>query len=348
MHLPEKQSLSTPATRGFQVSARQQDSDAPSEQHKERGYWRRFVEEYRKNYCPRTSPPIVLPSTPSDEEKYSFVKMKRPLLVFCDLLALASLGYGSWNFALASAAYAWFTLYVTINELYILTALFVTAIGKELNISSHRKLLEDHGISDDRPTPTVDIYLPVCNEPLVVLENTWEYIIALEYPKNKISIFVLDDGTDDDGAGDAVKLLAKRFEFNYFRRPNRPQLKKSGNLRFAFSQTTGDFFTIFDADFCPRSDFLLETMPYLVADGKRAIVQTPQFFRASNQQTWTEQGAGASQELIYRLMEPSRDRWGAAICVGSNAVYRRAAFEPIGGTFAIDCSEDIYTGWYGE
>ena len=105
-----------------------------------------------------------------------------------------------------------------------------------------------------------------------------------------------------------VQSLAKRFDFNYVCRPNRPELKKSGNLRYAFAQTSGDFFAVFDADFCPRPDFFAETMPYLLADNKRAILQTPQFFRSLGTQVWIEQGAGAFQEYTYRLMQPCRDR----------------------------------------
>lgn len=203
-----------------------------------------------------------------------------------------------------------------------------------------QRLLKDYPLVRDEAA-TVDVYLPVCNEPLDLIENTWQYITALQYPAGRISVFVLGDGADD-----GVRSLAKRFDFNHIRRPNRPDLKKAGNLRYAFSQTSGEFYTVFDADFCPRPEFLLETMPYILADKRRAILQTPQFFRSSDDQAWTEQGAGAMMELVYRVMQTSRDAWGAAICVGSNALYRRAALEPIGGTVPIDYSEDTYTGLY--
>ncbi len=40
----------------------------------------------------------------------------------------------------------------------------------------------------------------------------------------------------------------------------------------------------------------------------------------------------------------SRDRFGAAICVGTSAVYRRAALEPQGGPTLIPYAEDVHTG----
>lgn len=84
------------------------------------------------------------------------------------------------------------------------------------------------------------------------------------------------------------------------RRPDSPALRKAGNLRHAFSVTTAEVFVIFDADFCPRSDCLRETVPYL-SDNTIGIVQTPQFFSRRDEQTWVEQGAGVCQELFYRM-----------------------------------------------
>lgn len=77
-------------------------------------------------------------------------------------------------------------------------------------------------------------------------------------------------------------------------------MRKSGNLRHAFSVTTGEAFVVFDADFCPRPDFLRETVPHLT-DPSIGILQTPQYFSRRPHQTWVEQGAGVCQELFYRM-----------------------------------------------
>ena len=304
------------------------------------GIWHRMVDEYRKNYCPRRSPYPVLPTSPTDKEKYSYVNMGRPFLVTCATFALLSLGVGAWQFARTSPIYSWYALYIFISQFYLFTSLYITVVGKEFDVEEHQKLLDAFAVSKET-APTVDIYLPVCHEPLEIIQNTWNYVAALKYPEKKKSVFVLDDG-----ANSAVQSLAQRYNFNYICRPDRPHLRKAGNLRHAFAQTSSDFFTILDADFCPRPDFLLETMPYYLADPKLGILQTTQFFRTTSHQTWIEHGAGAVLEYIFRILQPCRDKWGAAICTGTNAVYRRAAVEPICGVVPASDSEDIHTGVY--
>ena len=169
-----------------------------------------------------------------------------------------------------------------------------------------------------REYPDVDIFLPICNEPIEILQNTWTGVFELvhAYPGSAIP-YVLDDGADP-----AAEALASDFGFSYVIRPDRGVHKKSGNLRYAFAHTMGEFIVILDADFIPRADFLAQTLPYF-DDPVIAIVQTPQFFRTDKRQTWVERAAGAVQEVFYRSIQVSRDRLGASICVGSCAVYRR-------------------------
>ena len=108
-------------------------------------------------------------------------------------------------------------------------------------------------------------------------------------------------------------------------RPDRPLLKKAGNLRHAFTQTSADAIAIFDADFCPRPDFLRETVPYLDHDESIGIVQTPQYFRYRQEQTWIEQGAGMTQEFFYRLIQVINDSplWAGGARVGVSRIFLR-------------------------
>ncbi|KAL2036346.1 hypothetical protein N7G274_010937 [Stereocaulon virgatum] len=54
----------------------------------------RLVKECRKNYCPRTPPLLVLPTAPTDKEKYAYTNMNRPFLVSCGTLTFLILAVG--------------------------------------------------------------------------------------------------------------------------------------------------------------------------------------------------------------------------------------------------------------
>ncbi|CAM9997739.1 unnamed protein product, partial [Ectocarpus fasciculatus] len=279
---------------------------------------------------------LVLPCAPSDEEKAMYYKSGRLMVLSTGFVSFCTLLIGMCLFTFASPYFYWYgapTLFVIV---YICCHYFGVSIwGRDFDPEVHAIVVRN-GV-DVEYSPTVDVFLPVCNEPTVLLANTWNHVLAMDYPH--VTVHVLDDGAKDE-----VKALAGAYGFQYIRRDNRPELKKAGNLRYAFARTSGEVIVIFDADFCPRPDFLRETLPYLV-DPSIGILQTPQFFRRREEQTWVEQGAGASQEFFYRLIQVNLNRFNASVCVGSCGVYRRTAVEPFGGVAPIEHSEDMYTGF---
>ena len=185
--------------------------------------------------------------------------------------------------------------------------------------------------------PAVDVFLPTAGERVEILRNTFSYVHKLEWD-GPLTVWVLDDA-----ASPAVAALAAEFGFEYRTRPDRGHLKKAGNLNFGYAQSRGDLIVVFDADFCPRSDFLYHLAPYF-AEENIGIVQSPQCFDTGPEQTWVERASAATQEVFFRWLQPSRDADDAAICCGTNAVYRRTALDAIGGFPKLDHSEDLFTG----
>jgi cellulose synthase/poly-beta-1,6-N-acetylglucosamine synthase-like glycosyltransferase len=117
-------------------------------------------------------------------------------------------------------------------------------------------------------------------------------------------------------------------------------------MRNAFKTTYGKYILVLDADFVPRKDFLKETIPLMQHDRNIGILQTPQYFRNSEDQSWLEKGASGLQEVFYRVLQTSRNNFNASLCVGTSAIYRREALEKIGGSAPVEQSEDVVTGLY--
>ncbi|KAM7210872.1 Nucleotide-diphospho-sugar transferase [Rhypophila decipiens] len=315
------------------------EQEAASPGRKSRNPFKRMYAAFRRTYCPIEEPGLVFPTGPTDEEKIMYLHTNRVPLYIFGIFSFLSLSAGMWLFAVCAPIFAWYGAFVGFLNIYLFISYLVGIVGKDWDYQSHLDIVEKFPINDET-APTVDVYLPCCSEPLEILENTYKHITKLDWPAHKLKVWVMDDGNQP-----AVKALAESYGFNYLVRDDRPRLRKAGNLRWTFARTEGDYFAIFDADFCPRPDFLRELVVEHMADDKTAILQSPQFFRTTDDQTWVEQGAGATQELFYRVVQVNRNKWGASICVGSNAVYRRAALVDVGGTAEIGFSEDVHTGF---
>jgi cellulose synthase (UDP-forming) len=197
----------------------------------------------------------------------------------------------------------------------------------------------------------VDVIVAMCGEDEVITHNTMQYVKKLvdfeNYPvfqKYNVNVFICDD-TKDEELANINKLNAESLNFNYIRRPNLGEHKKSGNLNYAVLNgfIKAKYFTIFDADFCPREDYLRHLIPYIEADDKISIVQTPQFFTAEGTNN-LQKAAAYNQHLYYRIIQKFREKLGLTGCSGSCAVYRKEAIEKIGGFAKVECSEDVNTG----
>jgi cellulose synthase (UDP-forming) len=280
----------------------------------------------------------LLPQPPDDREKYSYIKRHLWVLTCCSLVSFSCLALSQYRLA-QSTPWLWVYLpFLLFTILYYLVSLSVNAFSRSFDLRAHRRLRWSW-----RPAvyPTVDVFLPVCNEPLEVLHNTWRHVAGLaQYYPGVVTAYVLDDGD-----GPEVAAMADDFGFAYSSRPNRGWCKKAGNLMFGFHRSFGEYILILDADFAPRPDLLNELLPYVETDRRIGIVQSPQYFRLLDQQNWIERGAGAVQELFYRSVQVSRQRRNGAICVGSCAIYRRAALSQNGGPTLIEHSEDVHTGF---
>jgi cellulose synthase/poly-beta-1,6-N-acetylglucosamine synthase-like glycosyltransferase len=279
-----------------------------------------------------------LPVPPSDAERSMYADRNLALIIRCSLASFGALLISQIRFVLLSPPLLALTPFIVFTLAYYVISLCVNFGTRGFDLDTHRRLVENW-----RPDsyPSLDIFLPICGEDVGVLANTWEHVSRLiaAYPGPAVA-YVLDDGDDAE-----ARAVARSFGFTDMVRPDRGWMRKAGNLRYAFGQTSGEFILILDADFAPRADLPAELLPYMLADRSLGIVQSPQFFHTDGPMSWVQRGAGAVQELFYRLVQVSRDRHEGAICVGSCAVYRRTALAVNGGTTLIGHSEDVHTGF---
>ena len=197
----------------------------------------------------------------------------------------------------------------------------------------------------------IAVLLPTYNEGLEVLTPTIAAAVAMRLPHET---WVLDDGDRPD-----VAALARSLGARYLTRPTHEHAK-AGNLNHALGLVEADFVAVLDADHVAEADFLVRTLGYF-DDPRVALVQTPQeFYNTDSFEHDATEGRRArgddgtadadadeqrfhEQTLFYRVLQPGKNRWGAAFWCGTGAVVRVPALREVGGVATDTITEDIHT-----
>ena len=125
-----------------------------------------------------------------------------------------------------------------------------------------RRLTAGPGGASTAELPTVVVQLPLYNERCVA-ERVIAAACALRYPRERLSIQVLDDSTDEtraivDAAVSTWRAVGAPIEV--LRRTDRAGFK-AGALAAGLAATDAELVAIFDADFVPEPDFLERLVP---------------------------------------------------------------------------------------
>ncbi len=175
------------------------------------------------------------------------------------------------------------------------------------------------------------VLIPTYNEPEEIILPTVAAAVSMQLPHDT---WVLDDGNRPWLADLAQKLGAR-----YVARPKHDHAK-AGNVNYILPQINADLVAILDADHVASEDFLSNTVGYF-DDPRVALVQTPQDFY--NLDSFEHRDSYNEQRLFYRAFEPGRNRWNAAFCCGTGAIFRKTALEGVGGMATDTITEDIHT-----
>ena len=188
--------------------------------------------------------------------------------------------------------------------------------------------------------PHVTIQLPVYNEKYVV-ERLIDAVAAMDYPRQRLEIQVLDDSTDDTreiARAAVARHSAAGLSIRYLHREERTGYK-AGALAAGLKQARGELVAIFDADFLPPADFLRRTIPHF-AEPKVGMVQTRWTYVNRHYSLLTEVQA-VLLDGHFVLEHGARSRAGLFFNFnGTAGVWRRAAIEEAGGWEHDTLTED--------
>ena len=107
---------------------------------------------------------------------------------------------------------------------------------------------------DTSTWPTVDVLIPTYNEPLKVVRTTVFAAMAMDWPRDKLRVYILDDGKRED-----FRQFAEEVVVGYLTRSVKKHAK-AGNLNAALKHVKGEYVAIFDCDHVPTRTFLQVSM----------------------------------------------------------------------------------------
>jgi len=248
-------------------------------------------------------------------------------------IAIMASGIAGMNFGVYLLMYI-----VTTPAEIVLSLLFLILVTSNTIFNSFGcyYYLRSYGLSKFVPKklktyPRVAVAIPARNEDEQMVKRNVESITRLDYPKDKLRIFLLDNSTN---RSKELEEFCKKLGVNYVYMENPVKLKSYVMNKF-LDMVDEEYIAIFDADeYLIDPSFLKETLPSL--DKKAGFVQTEKQFAPGS---FFANGVNAYYSFFYRFMQPVRNLCGSTMFCGSCGVVRKSVVKQVGG-FPATPTED--------
>lgn len=194
----------------------------------------------------------------------------------------------------------------------------------------------------DAERPRVLVQLPLFNEGDLV-ERILAAVMALDWPRERLEIQVLDDSNDGSLAISQRAVAAFKQQGVNIELLHRVQRTafKAGALAAGLERSNAPFVAIFDADFIPPPDFLQRTVGALVANPDTGYVQT-RWGHLNRDESWLTRIQARLLDSHFGVEQEARWRLGLPLPFnGTCGLWRRAAIDAAGGWDGDTLTEDL-------
>jgi cellulose synthase/poly-beta-1,6-N-acetylglucosamine synthase-like glycosyltransferase len=197
------------------------------------------------------------------------------------------------------------------------------------------------GAEADGELPRVTVQLPLYDE-RTVAERLIRAVGALDYPRERLEIQVLDDSDDETCAlvdVEVAALAARGIDARVVRRADRAGYK-AGALDLGLRAAKGELVCIFDADFVPPADFLARLVPRF-RDPRVGMVQA-RWEHANRDASALTRAQSTLLDGHFVIEHKVRADGGLFFNFnGTAGIWRRAAIEAAGGWQHDTLTEDL-------
>ena len=242
-----------------------------------------------------------------------------------------------------------FTLIEITPILYLSILAVISLYGFHKVLMIWRFYKHKHKIAENRSVdaftpqtlPSVTIQLPIFNE-LYVAERLLDAIAQIQYPANKLEIQILDDSTDETQQlckEKAAQLEQQGLNISYIHRTHRKGFK-AGALAYGLRHSTSELIAIFDADFVPSPNTLMNMVNHF-ADPTVGMVQA-RWSHINRQYSLLTQIQALMLDGHFVIEQTARNRSGCFFNFnGTAGIWRERAIADAGGWQHTTVTEDL-------
>jgi cellulose synthase/poly-beta-1,6-N-acetylglucosamine synthase-like glycosyltransferase len=261
--------------------------------------------------------------------------MERDLAVrWALVIAIMGVSLGGINYGIYMLLFIVNTLPETILAIFFLTLVIVNTI---FNAFGCYYYLRSYGLEEFTPKkirkyPAVAIVMPTRNEKEEMVKRNIESITKVDYPKDKLGIYLLDNSTEKSWQ---LEKFCKGIGVNYIYMENPVKLKSYVMNKF-LDMVDEEYIAIFDADeYLTDTSFLKETLPFL--DEKAGFVQTIKEFAPGS---FFANAVNVYYLFFYRFMQTVRNLCRSPMFCGSCGIVKKSVVKLVGG-FPSSPTEDL-------
>ncbi len=226
-----------------------------------------------------------------------------------------------------STIFLYFSLFISIFfEVFLLITYF--------EVREQIKFETEHDGKNVVSFPSVSIIVPSFNEQDTVAA-TIESLLALDYPKDKVSLLLIDDGSTDKTL-EILNQYKENPQVRIFSKPN--EGSKFSALNFALKKVETELVGCLDADSFVDSQALNKIVPYF-AD-KEVMAVTPAI-KIHEPKTILQfmQRAEYNWGVLFRRLLASMD--ALYVTPGPFSIFRVTVFQELGGYLHAHHTEDM-------
>lgn len=193
--------------------------------------------------------------------------------------------------------------------------------------------------------PQVAIIIPTCAEPVPMILRTIASVLDQDWPADRMTVVVSDDGHDPLLERAVAKLPVLYFSPPDRFAPGRDGAAKAGNLNAAVAMLDAEYPDVRYIETRDADDevgsrgFLRQTIGQLEADAQLAFVQTVKQAQVSAGDPFNNW-----EPMFYRGQMLARNAADAVFPCGSGLVWRRSALRSIGDFPTWNLVEDVQSG----